>query len=177
MFSRFSTPTHCPVHPPLPENPYFPEVVPRCCLHRKRKQRNVSDWWSHLRRLGREETAAMMMCSSVPPYPVNEKHILFLVVGGGVKNLVIYEVWVKKNLRDSRGQIGHLKTPTLSGTSVMMDILIVVHTLSRRQEESNADVMSLLISEGGYSKNYHQKGPGLHHHFIRKSPLFLNSKH
>lgn len=59
----------------------------------------------------------------------------------------------------------------------MMDILIVVHTLSRRQEESNADVMSLLISEGGYSKNYHQIVPGLHHHFIGKSPLFLNSKH
>lgn len=35
-----------PVHPPLPENPYFPEVmvvIPRCCLHRKRKQRNVSN--------------------------------------------------------------------------------------------------------------------------------------
>lgn len=95
---------------------------------------------------------------------------------GGQKLSDLWSVG-KKNLRDSRGQIGHLKTPTLSGTSVMMDILIVVHTLSRRQEESNADVMLLFISEGGYSENYHQIVPGLHHHFIRKSPLFLNSKH
>lgn len=28
-----------------------------------------------------------------------------------------------------------------------------------------------------YSENYHQIVPGLHHHSIRKNPLFLNSKH
>lgn len=160
-FSRFSTPTHCPVHPPLPENPYFPEVVPRCCLHRKRKQRNVSDWWSHLRWLGREETAAMMMCS-VPSYPVNEKHIFFWwswwCWWGG-----IYEVWVKKTWGIPEGKLGTWKHPpyqehqswwtswswfTCSHVGKVaaepLSCFFKDHLLPK---ENNVDVMLFLISE------------------------------
>lgn len=133
MFSRFSTPTHCPLPPGESILSWSgSKVLPTQEKEAEKRVRLVEP--SEMIGLwGNCSDDDVFFCSLVSSQW--EAHIFLVCVcvcGGTIVNyLVIHEVWVKKTLRDSRGQIGHLKT--LSGTSVTMDILIVVHMLSCRQ--------------------------------------------
>lgn len=76
--------THqCPANPSLPENPFFPEVmvVISTCLYRKRKRRNVSNWWSDRRWLGHEETAGMMMTAGVQCFLILSRRKAHMCLG------------------------------------------------------------------------------------------------
>lgn len=99
-----------------------------------------------------------------------ETHIVLVVGESIVKNVVIYEVWVKKTWGIPEGRLGTWK-PYQEHQSWSW---FTCSHVGKKKAMLTLCCSSALKRD--YSENYHQIVPGLHHHFIRKNPLFLNSK-
>lgn len=112
-----------------------------------------------------------------PHIPSMRNTYCFWWGGGGSKNLVIYEVWVKKTWGIPEGRLGTWKQPPYQEHQSWWTSW---SWFTRSHVGKKKAMLTLCCSSSlkqDYSENYHQIGPGLHRHFIRKSPLFLTSKH